>query len=201
VKKGFLDHKKGDLNFFLNKKIYDISKKIILKEGIYFISDRAINEIWNKLKEETFLFKIENSNLKIVSSSKKRDVYSNFPIHATSFGKVILSYLDKEESEKIIKNLDLEKFTIYTKVDLEEIRKELKRIKKDGYSISIEEYIYGFFDISVPILDRVRKKIYSLGVILSKTKLSESFLPNLLKNLKEEKKKIEKDLYNIYKFI
>lgn len=73
-------------------------------------------------------------------------------------------------------------------------------IKNNEYSISFEEFAYGFCDISVPIFDKKEKKVYSLGIIVSKTKLSESIINELIKTLKITKKKIEKDLSYLYKF-
>lgn len=73
-------------------------------------------------------------------------------------------------------------------------------IRKNEYSISLEEYSYGFCDIAIPIIDRKEKRVYSLGVIVSKTKLSESIINEIIKILKNTKKKIEKDLTYLYKF-
>lgn len=200
IKKGFLEHKKGESKFYLSKKIFDISKSLIFNEPIYLIIEKRISELGEKLNEDAFLFKIENNSLKIVSSFAKREYDSSFPLYATSFGKVILSFLDEKDLEGVLKRINLEQITKFTKTKLKDLRNEFKKIKSDGYNISIEEFKYGFFDIAVPVIDKVEKNIYSLGVIASKMKLSESFLEEALNNLKEIKNKIEKDLLIIYKF-
>ncbi|MCX8094755.1 MAG: hypothetical protein N3D74_00990 [Caldisericia bacterium] len=200
LKKGFLDHKKGDSKFYLNNKIFELSKKILFKELIYFLGEKMVSELGEKLKEDVFLFKLENGDLKLVYSNSKKSNYQFFPIHSTSFGKVIVSFLNKEEAIKLLENLNLETFTNFTKINLKDLFEEFKKIKKEGFSISIEEFAYGFFDISVPIFDINKNSIYSLGTIISKTKLSEFYIKEIIKSLKETKRKIEKDLSYFYKF-
>lgn len=138
------------------------------------------------------MFKIENLNLKLIKSTNKTKIIEAFPIYATSFGKVLLAYSDNETRKNILKNLEFKEFTNFTKTEISELIGEIKKIKKEKHSISIEEYLYGLCDISVPVFDKKRNLIYSIGVMFSKTKLSSSFLNPILKNLKEIKKEIEK---------
>ncbi|MBC7194056.1 MAG: hypothetical protein H5U37_00075 [Caldisericia bacterium] len=192
TKKGFLYHKKGDSLFYFDKKIYDLSKKVILKEPIHFLSESILRKLTEKVNEDAFLFKIENLNLKLINSTNKTKIIETFPIYATSFGKVLLAFTDNETRKNILKNLEFHEFTNFTKTKTSELISEIKKIKKEKHSISIEEYLYGFCDISVPVFDKKRNLIYSIGVMFSKTKLSSPFLKQILKNLKEIKKEIEK---------
>ncbi len=105
---------------------------------------------------------------------------------------MLLAFIDNETREDILKSLEFKEFTNFTKTKVSELINEIKKIKKAKYSISFEEYHYGFCDISVPIFDKKRASLYSLGIEFSKTKLSSKFLNQILKNLKEIKKEIEK---------
>lgn len=138
--------------------------------------------------------------MKLIYTNSKKIEYQYFPIYATSFGKIILSYSNDKKRKDFLKNLNLEPFTKFTKINLVELLNELDPIRKNEYSISLEEFIYGICDISVPIFDKKAKRVYSLGIIVSKTKLSESIINELIKTLKNTKKKIEKDLSYLYKF-
>lgn len=154
----------------------------------------------SKLKEEIYFFKLENSELKLIYTNSKKGENSLFPIYATSFGKVILSFSRDSKIEEILNKINFKKYTIYTNDNLEEILKEIEKIRKEEYSLSIEEFSYGFCDISFPVFDKFQDKVYSLGVLFSKTKLSELYLIEIIQILKETKLNIEESLINFYKF-
>lgn len=72
------------------------------------------------------------------------------PMYCTSLGKAILAYMDQGHIEKIIEE-GLKPFTPYTITDPEEFRKELKKIREQGYSLDNMEHEYGIKCVGVPL--------------------------------------------------
>ena len=64
-----------------------------------------------------------------------RSVGAEFPVHATSFGRVLLAYLPRPELVAILDRIPLPKMTPYTVVSKKELLAELDRVRELGYSI------------------------------------------------------------------
>src|SRR6516165_9652884 len=53
------------------------------------------------------------------------------PLHCTAVGKVMLAYVPQEEREKLLRQLELKRFTPSTVGSLEELEAELYRVRKN----------------------------------------------------------------------
>ncbi|MDE3074385.1 MAG: IclR family transcriptional regulator [Chloroflexota bacterium] len=70
--------------------------------------------------------------------------------YATSVGKAILAFQEGEQIERIIAT-GLEAFTSNTITDGEALRKELSRVRQQGYALSVEELVWGARGVGAPI--------------------------------------------------
>jgi len=77
------------------------------------------------------------------------------PAHCTALGKVLLSSISDSEFESLYKSDEpLSSLTSKSISSLEELKKNLKKVKKQGYSVDREEYKIGINCIGVPIFRR-----------------------------------------------
>ena len=93
------------------------------------------------------------------------EVGTKIPAHCTSLGKVLLAFLPEQEF-KILYN-DNEKLPIPTPNSIssvEELKKCLKKIKKQRYAIDEEEFKIGVNCLGVPIINNEGKAIASFSV-------------------------------------
>ena len=114
----------------------------------------------------------------------------NFPLHATSSGKLFLCYKKKDLSK-----IKLEKFTENTIINIEKLKEELDRIKKNKYSTEIDEIGFGVSSIAVPIFDwrYSNEEISSIFGTISVTALTP-IIKKLKLDIIKELKKIVKTL-------
>ena len=75
-----------------------------------------------------------------------------FPLHAGASGKVLVAYLDEAEQDLIITKVGLPRFTETTIIDPDKLKRDLKKIKEQGYAESDGEVIRGTYGIGAPIL-------------------------------------------------
>ncbi|MEB3101002.1 IclR family transcriptional regulator [Ferviditalea candida] len=73
------------------------------------------------------------------------------PAHCTSTGQVLLAYQTPAVIDSIIES-GLTPFTEHTITDPEQFREKLHAIRKQGYSVSIEEFHAGVTSVAAPIL-------------------------------------------------
>ena len=92
---------------------------------------------------------------------------TQFPLNATSSGKLYLYYSEKKEIEKYLANLNESDHTRYTEktiLNSEELRKELEFIEKNGYSLENEEISIGISSIAVPLFNKFNKFIGTISI-------------------------------------
>jgi DNA-binding IclR family transcriptional regulator len=86
-------------------------------------------------------------------------------LHCTASGKAIMAHLPDGDIETIIEEQGLEPKTENTITDPEELRRELERIRNQGYATSDEESVVGMRAVAAPIVldGRVRGSISLAG--------------------------------------
>jgi DNA-binding IclR family transcriptional regulator len=86
-------------------------------------------------------------------------------LHAAASGKVFLAYSTPEALDAYLAG-GLPQVTGKTICDPETLRRELSRIRKQGWSISIDEFAEGTSAIAAPILDRRQRPVASIVLAL-----------------------------------
>jgi len=81
-----------------------------------------------------------------------QDIFTRWPAHATSTGKVLLAYLPVILCEELL-SAPLERYTENTITDLNELQEELTRIRTRGYGTVYEELELGFVACAAPIFN------------------------------------------------
>lgn len=73
------------------------------------------------------------------------------PLNATASGKLMLAFLNGEDSMKIIDSLEFKYYTENTITDKDTLLENLDKIRKNGYSLEYEEVEYGAVSVGAPI--------------------------------------------------
>ncbi|WP_432785184.1 HTH-type transcriptional regulator XynR [Oligella sp. MSHR50489EDL] len=76
------------------------------------------------------------------------------PLHCSASGKLYLSYMPFNEQNACLQRLDLRPYTKNTIVDLPTLKKELEKIKRQGFSVDNSELVNGMIAVAVPIFDK-----------------------------------------------
>jgi DNA-binding IclR family transcriptional regulator len=119
------------------------------------------------------------------------EVGTKLPAHCTSLGKVLLAFLSEQEFRMLYNdNEKLSTFTPKTISSVEELKKCLKKIKKQGYAIDEEEFKIGVNCLGVPIINNEGKAIASISISgprsrfnLSKMEKVKNILINMSKDI------------------
>ena len=79
------------------------------------------------------------------------DAGDHLPLHASASGKLYLSSLENNNAIQIFKNIKTPKSAKNTITDVSQFKRELNKIKKQGYAFDNEEWFNGMVGLSVPI--------------------------------------------------
>jgi DNA-binding IclR family transcriptional regulator len=75
------------------------------------------------------------------------------PLHCTAVGKVMLAYMPPEEQDRIISEIDLKRLTPNSVGNVQELKTELYRVRKNGYACDLEEHELHIRCVAAPIWD------------------------------------------------
>lgn len=84
--------------------------------------------------------------------------------HATGIGKLLLAHLPARTRRRILTDAGLPKFTDATIVDPEQLERQFKEIRKQGYAVNDQENVVGLMGMAVPIVDDRGKVIAGLAL-------------------------------------
>ena len=99
-----------------------------------------------------------NSSVPIVST-----VGSRLPMHATGVGKVLLAHAPEEVRAEVLQNLT--RVTPYTVTQPGTLRRQLDRVRRDGYALTSEEMSLGACSAAVPVR-RDDQVVAALGLVV-----------------------------------
>ncbi|WP_142247866.1 IclR family transcriptional regulator [Alkalihalobacterium alkalinitrilicum] len=100
-------------------------------------------------RKVTYLEKAESSQtVRIVIEAGGQS-----PPYAVASGKLFLSELSEKDLNQFLKRTELKPYTTNTITEKNDLRRELRRIKQNGYSLDDEEYEIGLKGFACPIRD------------------------------------------------
>jgi DNA-binding IclR family transcriptional regulator len=96
------------------------------------------------------------------------------PAHATALGKAMAAFLSPEKSERLLDSLEFQRFTPHTVSSAERFRKEMKKIREQGFAVDNEERFLGCRCVSAPILNSLGEATAAISVAGPTTRVSEA---------------------------
>jgi len=115
------------------------------------------------------IHRLTSSDMNMERRGKQR---SYLPFHATSTGKAILAFSQAALVGKVLASR-LQRFTDETITDAESLSAMIDRIRSNGYASARDEYIVGFSDVAVPILNNSGVAVAALTVIARSSKMTD----------------------------
>src|SRR5699024_7995225 len=115
------------------------------------------------------------------------------PAYCTSSGKVLLAYGDEDDLEIVLKR-GLEKRAKNTITTEEQLKNELKTIKKRGYALSRDEILEGVTSIAAPVRDYTGKVVAAITVAGPNQRISNNMIPVYVKKIVDASKEASERL-------
>lgn len=118
-------------------------------------------------------------------------------LHCSSGGKVILSSMSDQKIDALLKGRTLKQQTDKTITDMDKLKKEIQKIREQGYSVDDEEVEVGGRCVAAPLKDKDGKVIAAVSVMGPTTRIRQKDFTEIAKIVKEEVQKASVSLgYN-----
>ncbi|MGQ9638257.1 MAG: IclR family transcriptional regulator [Thermodesulfobacteriota bacterium] len=107
-------------------------------------------------------------------------VGSRLPAYCTSMGKAMLAFLPEERLEELLRRMDFIPYTSNTLVNREALRKELKKVRAQGFATNNEELSIGLRSTASPIRDYRGEVIAAVNIAVPSIRISQRKLETVL---------------------
>ena len=119
----------------------------------------------------------------------------HLPLHASASGKLYLSSIDEEKVIQIFKNIKTPKTAKNTITDISQFKKEIKKIKNQGYAFDDEEWFNGMVGLSVPIFNSDEELCFCLSTHTAKSRKDINDLKKILSVMQSSANNLKKVLF------
>ena len=168
--RSYIEQNKSNENYRLGVKCLELGQTFIQQRGMLKQS-RAILSALAERSGETSYISILRANevvyIDAVEASSTVRVVSrlglHMPTHATAAGKVLIAF-DSEEEIRNRFGKELTRYTDNTFRSVEDLLRDLEKVRERGYATDLEEFEMGLRCIAAPVRDYTRKVIGAISV-------------------------------------
>lgn len=146
-------------NVLLNRMGFRSQARGYLKQLVELTGETA--ELSARVKDQLVLIDQVEGPEPVRLFSSIGSAYPYF--HATAPGKVYLAHMSGEKLKLVMDRMGLPRITQHTIASLTELEKELKSVKKRGYSFDHQEMRVGVSRVAAPVYDQTDNVVACLG--------------------------------------
>ncbi len=199
--KGYAVKDPDSRRYRLGLKVLELGTSVRYRLEIVNVARPYIEEIVEKCDETVdlgvydscevvFVDKKESTRtVRMVSSIGRR-----LPLHCTGTGKALLAFLPEAEVDKVVSR-GLARYTENTITDPQSLRRELARVRSDGYATDREEFETGVRCVAAPVLDPHGKAVAAISIAGPADRMADERIPALADLVRAAAEKIARDLH------
>jgi len=188
--------------FSLRPRVLELGYAYLSGLPLPEVAEPHLEELSAKLHESSSISVLDGHHIVYVARvATKRimtvaiSVGTRFPAFAASMGRVLLAALSPEELDKYLAEATFEAFTERTVTDPDQLRKIVREVGRQGYSIVDQELEDGLRAIAAPIRDSSGAVTAAINVSAHASRHTpEAMLTQLLPELLNTAHLIEADL-------
>jgi IclR family transcriptional regulator, KDG regulon repressor len=186
VKYGFAEKDQVTRRFSLGPQIVSLSRSLLTRMPLREVAKPYLRDLMHATGECAHIGILSQGKVLYIDqvespASLRVNAEVGFlaPLHCTALGKVLLAFGRQPIPE------DLERFTDATLVTREALKKNLERVREQGYAVDDEEFDIGVRCIAAPIFDFRDKVVGSIGISGPVTRMTPIAMQTLAKQVLE----------------
>ncbi len=191
----------GDGNYHLGIACFAIGQAAVGQLDIRRLSLPYLREL-NQQTRETIHLTVRHGLSAVyvekLDSSEPLRIHSRIgaavPLYCTAVGKVMLAYMPQEERDRILPELNVRRLTANTVGNLQELKTELYRVRKNGYACDMEEHEMHIRCIAAPIWDHTGSVQSSLSITAPVVRMPVTRLRQLAPLIQAAGRQISREL-------
>ncbi|MGB1042237.1 MAG: IclR family transcriptional regulator [Tenacibaculum sp.] len=194
-------HQNENEKYRLGSKLFELGNRVELYQSLITATNESIKSVALDIQETVLLGTLKEHQIFYLNKADSlqglkisTSIGSYQPIHATASGKLLLAFSSTNEQLDFFNKNKLNAFTQKTITTTSDLKQELKIIKKQGYSLDLEEFELGLICIAIPIFNKKGKAIASISASGPSSRFKLENVQNYIAILQKGATTIEKTL-------
>jgi IclR family transcriptional regulator, KDG regulon repressor len=197
VDRGYIEQNQKRGKYFLsNQKLVFLSKVVRKRLKIRNIALPFIKEL-SQIVNEATLMSLRRGQMVYVVDFVNPDRLLNitpdsstYNLYSTGIGKVFLSSMSEKDLDEYLSGILLKPRTPNTISDINELKRQLKIIAREGIAYEYEEHEMGLSMIAAPVFDWDQNVAAAIGVLGPSARISRERMAEISPVLKQYAQKI-----------
>lgn len=198
---GYVEQPETNGVYCLTLKSTGLSRRNTKRLGLATVARPHLNALREKLDESIALAeRLAGSVILIDVVETSHPLCLTFhigddcPVHATALGKAVAAFVSGKDLDAFLENSKLAQYTEHTRTKRRDLKLELERTRRAGYSLNDEETVVGAFIVGAPIFDSQSAVCGSVSVNIPNARCSPARKKLLISSVIDTGKRISADL-------
>ena len=199
--RGYVDYNADTQGYRLGVKFLQIGENVRERLDLRREAETILVELSRKTGDSAHLLILQGTRAVTIDRRQGDNrlqvaspIGQSLPLYVGASPKILLAYLPDEERERIVKGIELERFTDNTIADLNELREYLTIIRQQGYAVDEEDYEQGVYAIGVPVFDFTGRVIAGITITTPGSRYSTQRKQELIDLVVEAGKRLSEKL-------
>lgn len=180
----FLEKDQQSQGYILGKKILAIGGIVANANEIYREVSPVLAHVVQETSEGAQVAALDGTDVYYISklsgpyfTAVHTQIGLKNPFHATGTGKVLMAFQDEETIQKALSR-ELQAFTEYTVTNPIQLEKSFEKIRRQGYSLTVEELTLGNYSLAFPVRNWEGKVVCALSIVGPLSRVNKEKLKN-----------------------
>lgn len=163
-------HQNENEKYSLGSKLFELGNRVSLYESLTTISNHPIRDIALEIEETVLLGVLREKQVLYINKADSLNglkistsIGSYQPVYATATGKLLMAFSSLEKQNSYLQSQTFNSLTEHTITSIPALRKEFNIIKKQGFSLDLEEFELGLICIAIPVFNKKGEVIASVS--------------------------------------
>jgi len=205
--RGYIIQNKQTAKYRLGIKLFELGCTVQNTKRLVEITKPYLKQLSQSTNETANLAILEGKEVIYLAKAESSEVLTTnikvgtiLPAHCTALGKVLLAFISDQELDILYKaDEPLPSLTSKSISSLEELKKNLKKVKEQGCAIDREEYNVGINCFAVPVINNEGIAIMAISITGPASRFTIDEMEKVKGQLMTISKEISNQLQYIYK--
>ncbi len=197
LRQGFVEHEATSGGYQLGFRVLRMGLRVLDRLDFRRIALPLLRDLNERTKETVHLAILQEGRaISIEKFDSPQPVSLDarlggvMPLHCTGVGKALLAYQTEEMLHRLSKSPGLERYTANTITSHLQLKKELARVREEGYSVDNEEAVEGLRCVAAPLFDHAGRVVGAFSVAGPAMRIPLSRIPELARLVRETSRQI-----------
>ena len=186
VRHGLIEEASGSRGYQLSFKVLRMGLRVLDRLDFRLAAEPLLRELNQQTKETVHLAILQETRaISIEKFGSPQPVGLDarpgevMPLHCTGVGKTLLAYQGRDLLNKVARTAGFPRFTPHTITSLANLKKELERIREQGYALDQGEAVEGLCCVAGPVFDHTGRVVAAFSVAGPATRITPPRLPEI----------------------